>query len=99
SDTFVVIVTRGHRHDAEALRRCISSNAAYIGMIGSIRKIELMRKKFLEEGQATLRQFNRVHAPIGVNINSKTVEEIAVSIAAQLVQVRSQIQEKGKEKK
>jgi len=99
SDTFVVIVTRGHRHDAEALRQSISSDAAYIGMIGSIRKIELMRKKFLEEGWATLRQFNRVHAPIGVNINSKTVEEIAVSIAAQLVQVRSQIQDKGKEKK
>jgi len=58
-----------------------------------------MRKKFLEEGWATLRQFNRVHAPIGININSKTVEEIAVSIAAQLVQVRSQIQEKRKEKK
>jgi len=63
------------------------------------RKTELMRKKFLEEGWATLRQFNRVHAPIGVSINSKTVEEIAVSIAAQLIQVRSQIQEKGKEKK
>lgn len=99
SDTFIVIVTRGHRHDAEALRQCITSDAAYIGMIGSIRKIELMRKKFLEEGWATLRQFNCVHAPIGVSINSKTVEEIAVSIAAQLVQVRSQIQEKGKEKK
>ncbi len=99
SDTFVVIVTRGHRHDAEALRQSISSDAAYVGMIGSLRKIELIRKKFLEEGWATLRQFNRVHAPIGVNINSKTVEEIAVSIAAQLVQVRSQIQEKGKEKK
>ncbi len=99
ADTFVVIVTRGHRQDAEALRPCISSDAAYIGMIGSVRKTEIMRKKFLEEGWATLRQFNRVHAPIGVSINSKTVEEIAVSIAAQLIQVRSQIQEKGKEKK
>ncbi len=99
TDTFMVIVTRGHSQDAEALRQCISSDAAYIGMIGSVRKTELMRKKFLEEGWATLRQFNRVHAPIGVSINSKTVEEIAVSIAAQLVQVRSQIQEKGKEKK
>jgi xanthine dehydrogenase accessory factor len=99
TDTFIVIVTRGHSQDAEALRPCISSDAAYIGMIGSIRKTELMRKKFLEEGWATLRQFNRVHAPIGVSINSKTVEEIAVSIAAQLIQVRSQIQEKGKEKK
>ncbi len=98
-DTYIVIVTRGHRHDAEALRQCISSNAAYIGMIGSVRKIELMRKKFLESGWATLRQFNRVHAPIGIKIGSKTVEEIAVSIAAQLVQVRSQVNRKGKERK
>jgi xanthine dehydrogenase accessory factor len=98
-DTYIVIVTRGHRYDAEALRQCISSDAAYIGMIGSIRKIELMRKKFLESGWATLRQFNRVHAPIGIKINSKTVEEIAVSIAAQLVQVRSQVNRKGKERK
>jgi xanthine dehydrogenase accessory factor len=94
-DTYIVIVTRGHRRDAEALRQCISSDAAYIGMIGSLRKIELMRKKFLEEGWATLRQFNRVHAPIGIKIDSKTVEEIAVSIAAQLVLVRSQINKKG----
>lgn len=99
SDTYVVIVTRGHRYDADALRQCISSDAGYIGMIGSVRKIVLMRKKFLEEGWATLRQFNRVHAPIGININSKTVEEIAVSIAAQLVQVRSQIQHRRGEEK
>jgi xanthine dehydrogenase accessory factor len=94
SDTYLVIVTRGHKHDGAALRQCISSEAAYIGLIGSIRKIKLMRKKFLEEGWATPRQFDRVCAPIGIDIQSKTVEEIAVSIAAQLVLVRSQI--KGK---
>ncbi len=91
SDTYFVIVTRGHKHDGAALRQCISSEAAYIGMIGSIRKIKLMRKKFLEEGWATAFQFDRVCAPIGIAIQSKTVEEIAVSIAAQLVLVRSQI--------
>jgi xanthine dehydrogenase accessory factor len=91
SDTYFVIVTRGHKHDGAALRQCISSEAAYIGMIGSIRKIKLMRKKFLEEGWATAPQFDRVCAPIGIAIESKTVEEIAVSIAAQLVLVRSQI--------
>ncbi len=94
SDTYLVIVTRGHKHDGAALRQCISSEAAYIGMIGSIRKIKLMQKKFLEEGWATARQFDRVCAPIGIDIQSKTVEEIAVSIAAQLVLVRSQT--KGK---
>ncbi len=97
SDTYLVIVTRGHKHDGAALRQCISSEAAYIGMIGSIRKIKLMRKKFLEEGWATSRQFDRVCAPIGIDIQSKTVEEIAISIVAQLVLVRSQIHDKRKE--
>lgn len=92
-DTYLVIVTRGHQNDAEALRECIASEAAYIGMIGSDRKVNLMHKKFLEEGWATASQFDRVHAPIGLEIGSKTVEEIAVSIAAQLVVVRSQIQD------
>ncbi len=97
SDTYLVIVTRGHYHDATALRQCISSEAAYIGMIGSIRKIKLMRQKFLEEGWATSHQLDRVYAPIGIDIQSKTVEEIAISIAAQLVLVRSQIQEKRRD--
>jgi xanthine dehydrogenase accessory factor len=97
SDTYLVIVTRGHKHDGVALRQCITSDAAYIGLIGSIRKIKLMRKKFLEEGWATPRQFDRACAPIGIDIRSKTVEEIAVSIAAQLVLVRSQIQGERKD--
>ncbi len=97
SDSYLVIVTRGHHHDADALRESINSDAAYIGMIGSARKIKLMRQKFIDEGWATPSQFDRVHAPIGIDIGSKTVEEIAVSIAAQLVFVRSQIQDKKKE--
>ncbi|MFQ6070077.1 MAG: XdhC family protein [Candidatus Aminicenantales bacterium] len=98
-DTYFVIVTRGHHYDAEALRACIRSEPAYIGMIGSRRKIKLMREKFIEEGWATDLQFDRVHAPIGIDINSKTVEEIAVSIAAELVLVRSQPRMKKREKK
>ncbi len=93
-DTFIVIVTRGHSQDSNALRECIASDVGYIGMIGSARKIALMRQKFLEEGWATSQQFDRVFAPIGLEIQSKTVEEIAVSIAAQLVLVRNQIQNK-----
>jgi xanthine dehydrogenase accessory factor len=89
SDTYFVIVTRGHSNDADALRSCIKSSAAYIGMIGSRRKIALMREEFLARGWATAQEFDRVHAPIGLQIGSKTVEEIAVSIAAELVQVRS----------
>ncbi len=96
SDSFVVIVTRGHQNDADALRPCIGSKAGYVGMIGSAKKISLMRKRFLEEGWTSPEQFDKVHAPIGVDIGSKTVEEIAVSIAAQLVEVRSHLKNKRK---
>ncbi len=90
SDTYIVIVTRGHEKDADALRQCIGSQAAYVGMIGSSRKIKLMREKFLEEGWATSAQWDGIYAPIGIEIQSKTVQEIAMSIAAQLVLVRRQ---------
>lgn len=96
-DTYIVIVTRGHKHDADALKACVASNAAYVGMIGSARKIALMRTKFIDQGWATTEQFDAVYAPIGVDIQSKTVQEIAVSIAAQLVQVRRQKHHKIKE--
>jgi len=88
-DNYYVIVTRGHQKDAEALRAAIGRPAAYIGMIGSRRKIELMKCEFLENGWATKDQWAGVHAPIGVDIGSRTVEEIAVSIAAELVKVRA----------
>lgn len=94
-DTYVVIVTREHRHDAAALRACIRSPAAYIGMIGSRRKIALMREEFIAREWAAAEEFDRVHAPIGLPIGSTTVEEIAVSIAAELVQVRSARTGKG----
>jgi xanthine dehydrogenase accessory factor len=93
ADTYIVIVTRGHSHDADALRACIHSPAAYIGMIGSRPKVALMRERFLQAGWASAREWDRVHAPIGLKIGSRTVEEIAVSIAAELVQVRSRIRE------
>jgi xanthine dehydrogenase accessory factor len=87
-DTYIVIVTRGHRQDAEALEACIHSGAAYIGMIGSKRKVALMRKNFIESGLATEEEFNQVFAPVGLDIGAITVEEISTSIAAQLVAIR-----------
>jgi len=87
-DTYIVIVTRGHEHDTEALRACVRSNAGYIGLIGSRTKIALMREEFLTKRWATLPQFDRIHAPIGLPIGSKTVQEIAVSIAAELARER-----------
>ncbi|MFZ1729390.1 MAG: XdhC family protein [Bacteroidota bacterium] len=87
-NTYIVIVNRGHRGDAEALRECIASEAAYIGMIGSKRKIGQMRAKFLEKGWCTAEQFDSIHAPVGLSIDAKTVEEIGICIAAELVAER-----------
>ena len=94
SEVYFVILTRGHQYDAEALKQTIKSKAAYIGMIGSKTKIALMRKKFLKQQWATARQFNSIYAPIGIDINSKTVEEIAVSIMGQLILVRSKMKDR-----
>ncbi len=88
-DTYIVIVTRGHGHDEEALRACVKSRAAYIGMIGSADKARLMRRRFINHGQCTAEEWARVRTPIGLPIGSKTIEEIAISIAAELVAVRS----------
>ncbi len=84
-NTFIVIVTRGHVHDAEALRPCIGSPAAYVGMMGSRAKVTKMHEQFISKGWATEEQWERIHTPIGLEIGSETIEEIAVSIAAQLV--------------
>ncbi len=90
-DTFIVIVTRGHKNDADVLRKFIGSNAGYIGMIGSRRKIAQVCDTFLNNGWATIEQWEKIHSPIGLEIGSKTVQEIAVSIAAQLIQVRNEM--------
>ena len=88
-NTYVVIVTRGHKDDAEALKPCIGSGIAYTGMIGSKNKIATMRTSFIERGWATAEQWDEIYAPMGLDIKSQTVEEIAVSIAAQLILVRN----------
>jgi len=87
-DAYVVIATRGHRHDAEALRACIRRPTAYLGMIGSGRKVGLMREEFLRRGWADAAEWGRVHTPIGLPVGSRTVPEIAVSIAAEIVAAR-----------
>ena len=89
-DTYIVIVTRGHKLDAEALEACIHAPVAYVGMIGSRRKVALMRQSFIESGIATAEQFDRVFTPIGLDIGAVTVPEIAASITAELIAVRRQ---------
>jgi xanthine dehydrogenase accessory factor len=87
-DTYICIVTRGHRHDAVILKEIIHRPAAYIGMIGSKRKVRTVMDGFIEEGVATAEDFRRVRSPMGVAIHSLTVEEIAVSVVAELIGVR-----------
>jgi xanthine dehydrogenase accessory factor len=87
-DIYIVIVTRGHKNDAEALEVCIHKPVAYIGMIGSKRKVALIRKNFIESGLATREEFDRIFTPIGLDIGAVTVPEIAASITAELIAVR-----------
>ncbi len=88
SDTYIVLVTRGHKLDAETLEACIHAPVAYAGMIGSSRKVSLIRKNFVESGLAIEEEFDRVFTPIGLDIGAVTVPEIAASITAELIAVR-----------
>jgi xanthine dehydrogenase accessory factor len=85
--SYIVAVTRGHQHDEPVIEQAIRTNARYIGMIGSKRKITRMWKKLIERG-ANRERLAQVHAPIGLEIGADTPEEIAVSIVAQLIQAR-----------
>ncbi len=89
-DSYIVIATRGHKNDADVLRHFIGTDAGYIGMIGSQKKISQIHESSVKDGWATEEQWNRIYAPTGLKIGSKTVHEIAVSIAAQLILVRNQ---------
>ncbi len=83
----VVIVTRGHRDDMKILRWAVQTRARYIGMIGSKRKVIEIFKALKQEGLAP-HLFERVHAPIGLDIGAVTPEEIAVAITAELIAFR-----------
>ena len=85
--SYLVIVTRGHRHDGDALHAVIDSPAKYIGMIGSKSKIKAIFDELSQRG-VSQEKLLRVHAPIGLEIGAVTVNEIAVSIASELIAVR-----------
>jgi xanthine dehydrogenase accessory factor len=86
--TYCIIVTRGHSHDEEALYQLAACSAGYVGMIGSKRKIKLIYEDLIAKG-ITPEQLERVHAPLGFDIGSQTVPEIAVSIVAELIACRN----------
>jgi xanthine dehydrogenase accessory factor len=86
-NTYVVIVTRGHVEDQNVLRWAVQTNARYIGMIGSKRKIRSITQQLESEGIARDR-LERVHMPIGLEIGAVTPEEIAVAVVAEVIHNR-----------
>jgi xanthine dehydrogenase accessory factor len=84
---YVVIVTRGHRDDMRILRWAVQTRARYVGMIGSKRKVIEIFKALQGEG-IPAHLFERVHAPIGLDIGAVTPEEIGVAITAELIALR-----------
>lgn len=85
--SFVVIMTRGHSLDAEAVRITDKMPGAYYGMIGSRSKIATVRKMLLEQG-VTAEHLDRIHQPIGLPIKAETPNEIAVSIMAEIIGIK-----------
>ncbi len=87
SQTYVVLVTRAHAFDEQALRQIVTKRARYIGMIGSRRRVLMVYKNLIADRVSPV-YFDRVFAPIGIDIGSQTPEEIAVAIIAEIVNVR-----------
>ncbi len=85
--SWIVVVTRGHQLDKNALQAAIESRASYIGMIGSPSKVRRIFKELLKDGIARER-LAEVHAPIGLDLGAETPDEIALSIAAEMLMVR-----------
>jgi xanthine dehydrogenase accessory factor len=85
--TFIVVATRGHNHDLDAIKAALRTPAFYIGLLGSKRKRALLRQS-LADGGFSPTDIERVIIPVGMEIDSVTPEEIAVSIMAQIIQKR-----------
>jgi xanthine dehydrogenase accessory factor len=95
SETYLVIVTRCHATDKMLVHKYAGSPAAYIGLIGSEAKIKQFSREVKEEGlSSTL--FEKIHAPIGIPIGGKNPSEIAVSILAEVIQVKNQRNQTGR---
>lgn len=85
--SYIIIVTRGHAFDLTVLEQAVKRNLKYVGMIGSTRKISILFDHLRQQGVSEER-LQAIHAPIGIGIGADTPEEIAISIAAELIRVR-----------
>lgn len=86
-ESYIVICTPGHASDEQCLQFATGAGAKYIGMIGSRKKVKDIKERLLQRGVSE-QQLDRVNAPIGLDINAETPEEIAISILAKIVKVR-----------
>ncbi|MFX1513875.1 MAG: XdhC family protein [Promethearchaeota archaeon] len=89
-EVYYIIVTYNHEGDEESLIECLKRPSAYVGMIGSKRKVRTLFSNLIDRKISTQEQLDTVHAPIGLAIHSETPEEIAVSIAGELIKIRAE---------
>jgi xanthine dehydrogenase accessory factor len=87
SNVFIVIITRGHEHDVDCLTEVLQKDTAYVGLIGSRRRVHFVLK-WLEEYGVSRQRLKDVFTPIGIPIGAESPEEIALSIVSELVCVR-----------
>jgi len=88
ADSYAIIVTRGHTHDLTVLEQVLRTQAGYLGLLGSRKKIHEIRKALAASGFAQ-EDLERIHCPIGLDIDAETPGEIAFSIVAELIQARA----------
>jgi xanthine dehydrogenase accessory factor len=86
-DSYIVIYTTGHVSDEQCLQFAVGTAAKYVGMIGSKKKVKEIKERLRQKG-VSQQQLDEIHAPIGLEINAQTPEEIAVSILAEIIKVR-----------
>jgi len=87
---YVVILTRGHKNDYDTLVQILQTDACYIGLVGSRTKLGITRERLFTDG-FTEGDFNRIYAPIGLAIKAVTPQEIAISIAGEMIKVRAEL--------
>ncbi len=97
ASSYLVIVTRGHKEDMRVLAWAVRTSARYIGMIGSKRKVISVYKALEQKGYRP-EEFERVYAPLGLEIGALSPEEIAISIVAELIAVRRSAPSAGHKK-
>lgn len=95
SSDYIVILTRGHRYDGECLRSLYRQpSGAYLGMIGSRRRVKSLKQQLIEEGISE-KWLEKLHSPVGLDIGAVTPEEIAISILAEVIEVKRKPEKEG----